>query len=120
MARENLRRSSFECSDRIPGMDRSRAAGSVQTTTPTHHAMTITNSASPNHSHDVAYGSGPMTNRETSSDTDVYPRARGGGEQLCHRGEPRADLSAAADDRVGDRAGRHELLEVALSLVLGP
>jgi hypothetical protein len=62
MARENLRRNNFACTDRIPGIDRSRSAGSVQVNTPTYQMTTTASSASPTHSHDAAYGDGPITN----------------------------------------------------------
>ena len=74
MVRANLRRNNFACTVRIHGMVRSRSAGSVQTNTPTHQAMTSTSSVSPNHSHDAEYGEGPITNRSTSSGTGFHPR----------------------------------------------
>src|SRR3954468_274299 len=110
MAPENRRRNSFECTERIHGIDRSRSAGSVQVNTPTYQTTTMASSASPIHSHDVAYGDGPITNWSTSSGT---------GEHLGHPDQSRTDLRAAADGCVGYRIRGHELFEFTPPLLLG-
>src|ERR1700754_1987277 len=108
MLRANLRRSSFECTDRTTGMESNCSAGSVQMKTAVYQAITTASRASPIHSHDVAYGDGPPTNRSTSS---------GPGDRLGHLDQPRSDLSAAAVPRVRNLSGGHELTEFARTVL---